>query len=383
MIKNKYKIALCGQPNYGGNYSRFQYFSEGLREFDFTLLQVGKINDEIISDSHFVNIGAHLPIKSNKKELALLLLNYLIDNNFDILIPMNSPTAVSIIPFLPANIKVINIVNSNTQRVYKYVTEHSDFVSKIICISLQQKKEISEQSSLLDKLVLIPHGQAIDSFFKKQHNKILTIGFLGRIHDGHKGCFIIPNILKRINTPYILEIVGDGPDTGLLLNKLDEKRVNYKFIGFKSGKEKEEIISKWDIMLFPSKVEGFGLTLIECMKYGVIPIANKISGITDDIITDGIDGFIIEGNNPEIFTSKIEYLFENPQKMREISDAAKQTVEDRFDLKTILIRYGNVFMEAMNYQKPITKDFQNWKPYEEYKPSIFTKLKNRLYFVIK
>lgn len=76
-------------------------------------------------------------------------------------------------------------------------------------------------------------------------------------------------------------------------------------------------------------------------------------------------------------------FFENPQKMREISDAAKQTVEDRFDLKTILIRYGNVFMEAMNYQKPITKDFQNWKPYEEYKPSIFTKLKNRLYFVIK
>jgi len=367
-----------GVPKPGGNYTHFKYLAEELRDFEWTLLQIGNSNLEGFQDERFVNIGKDLDRKKDARKLAEMLIKYLVQNEFDILIPMNSPIAVSIIPFLPQDIKVVNIVNSNTPRVYKYVTEHIDFISSIIAISPQQKNEL-ERSSVKKEVHLIPHGQTLPSKKPKKEN-VFSIGYIGRIHDAHKGVLRIPEILKELSFEFKFDIVGDGADKGLLLSKLDEAKIPYNFHGFKDGAEKEEIISHWDIVLFPSIVEGFGLTLIECMKYGVIPLANKIEDITDYIIDEEVDGYIITNNHVETYRERLQYLFDNKEEREQMSRNAIKKVSESFNLELTIPLYKNVFLEAMNFKKEPVKDIKYWKPYQEYKPSklkvIFSKILN-------
>lgn len=374
MKKEKPKIVFLGIPALGGNFTHYQYLSEGLKNYDWTLLSLGKSKEQY-TYPNFVHIGKDLERKNNQKELATLLRDYLIKNEVDILIPMNSPIAVSLIPFVPQSVKVINIVNSNTERVYKYVSEHLDYVAKIICISKKQKEELGQRKGTEEKLILIPHGVFPDSGFGKTRNPILKIGFLGRLHHQHKGILLIPEILSKLSFDYHFEILGDGEDKTELINQLKHKNISFTDFDFQTGIEKEEIVSNWDFLIFPSFVEGFGLTLIECMKYGVIPIANKIEGITDYIIQDGEDGFLIKGNKIEAYVDKLNLVAENTELQKNLSSNAIQKIREQFNLEQILTTYDETFQEAMKFQKPNEKVFSRWKPYKEYKPSLFDRLK--------
>ncbi|ROI12942.1 glycosyltransferase family 4 protein [Epilithonimonas hominis] len=379
---SRLKIAFMGIPYLGGNYTHFKYLADGLPNYDWTLLQVGKIEHSLLDDILFVHIGAELDRVIHARELAFKLIAFLKENAYDILIPMNSAIAISVIPYLPQSLQIINIVNSDTQRVYKAVSEYYDFVSKIICISPKQINVLEVKENVRKKLKLIPHGVQIQSGFVRPQNDLIRIGFLGRIHHEHKGVLLIPKILQGITDSFIFEIIGDGPDKQTLLNELEGYNINYNFWGFKKGLEKEKIISQWDIMLFPSYIEGFGLTLIEVMKYGVIPIANEIKGITDYIITDKIDGFIVPANNIDVFKSNIKILLTNPVQRSKMSVSATKTIEEKYNLDVILDEYRTVFAESLNYKKPKILDFTNWTMYQEYCPSLIVRIQLKLKYIL-
>ncbi|WP_312751055.1 glycosyltransferase family 4 protein [Epilithonimonas hominis] len=379
---SRLKIAFMGIPCLGGNYTHFKYLADGLPNYDWTLLQVGKIEHSLLDDNLFVHIGAELDRVLHARELAFKLIAFLKENAYDILIPMNSAIAISVIPYLSQSLQIVNIVNSDTQRVYKAVSEYYDFVSKIICISPKQINVLEVKENVRKKLKLIPHGVRIQSGFVRPQNDLIRIGFLGRIHHEHKGVLLIPEILQGITDSFIFEIIGDGPDKQTLLNELERYNINYNFWGFKKGLEKEKIISQWDIMLFPSYIEGFGLTLIEVMKYGVIPIANEIKGITDYIITDKIDGFIVPANNIDVFKSNIKILLTNPVQRSKMSVSATKTIEEKYNLDVILDEYRTVFAESLNYKKPETLDFTNWTMYQEYCPSLIVRIQLKLKYIL-
>jgi glycosyltransferase involved in cell wall biosynthesis len=374
------KVAFMGMPILGGNYTHYQYLKSGLHEIEFVLISVGENKATPLYDDTYIQIGPGLDRKNNKRELALLLLDFVNSNGFDILIPMNSPITISIIPFLDRNINVIQIVNSDTPRVYKYVTAHLVYISSIICISQRQVSVLANKAAhIKKKLSLIPHGVNIDSTdIKKNHSDILVIGYLGRLHQGHKGIFNIPLILKELTFAFELQIIGDGPDQEELIKQLDGQGINYICYGYKDQDEIPVIIAKWDLMLFPSIIEGFGLTLIESMRFGVVPLANKINGITDYIIQDGISGFIIDNNEISRYVKYISLLNNDRKLLNKMKFEAKARVTERFNLKDILQQYRQAFQNGTTFNKPQAKAFKDWRPYVEYKPSLYTRILNRL-----
>lgn len=377
-MDKKLKIVFMGVPIVGGNYTHFQYLSEGLNDYDWILLQIGKMEKEYLVDKHFVNIGGELDRSTHQKELAILLKNYLEENNIDILIPMNSGVAISIIPFLSPTIQIINIVNSNTERVYKCVTEHLSYISKIVAISQKQIAELQKKGISGQKLQLIPHGVSAVFESNRVINPKFKIGFLGRVHHGHKGVLLIPEILEKLAFPFEFEIIGDGQDKPKLLQELKDRNITFIDYGFKNGKEKEEIMQKWDTMLFPSYVEGFGLTLIECMKHGIIPIAHYLEGITDYIIEDKKDGFLVDKNSINGFVINLNFLAHNATLKQEMAINAHQKIHDKFNIGSVLKIYRKVFEESTLFQKPSQKPLKMWQEYKEYKPSIIKRVLAKL-----
>lgn len=375
------RIAFMGIPKAGGGYSRFLYLKKGLPHINFKLVTIG--NRGIKYDYHeeaFITIGPDLDTCRDRKKLAQMFIEFIVKNDIDILIPGNSPIAISCIPFLPPTVQVVNIVNSDVPRVYKYVITHLEYVARVVCISPKQKQYLIEKG-LCDesKIRLIPHGvKSQEELQLKLPDQELKIGFLGRLHQGHKQILLIPRILSRLSFTYSFHIVGDGPDREPFIALLEELKIPYTFHGFVPNNEIDKIVKNWDIMLFPSIVEGFGLTLIEAMNEGVVPVANILKGITDYIIQDSKSGFLIRNNNIDEYVERLVKLNKQRNLLLEMKYNANKRVKDTFDLITICAKYNEVFHEVVHYEKPEQQEFATWQPYEEYTPSLIQRLLNRI-----
>jgi glycosyltransferase involved in cell wall biosynthesis len=118
---------------------------------------------------------------------------------------------------------------------------------------------------------------------------------------------------------------------------LDDKLV---FIGYK---DPLPYLQLSDLFLFLSDREGFGSAVIEAMACGLPVICKKIEKITEFIVNDGKDGYILDSTNPRDFANKIGYLFNNPMMRKEIGLAAIESVQKRFSVNKICKNYLDLY----------------------------------------
>ncbi|MBE9118334.1 glycosyltransferase family 1 protein [Lusitaniella coriacea LEGE 07157] len=92
-----------------------------------------------------------------------------------------------------------------------------------------------------------------------------------------------------------LAIVGDGPHRKALKQHFAGMPVN--FVGYLQGMELASAFASADAFVFPSRTETLGLVLLEAMAAGCPVVAARSGGIPD-IVTDGVNGYLFEPNDP-------------------------------------------------------------------------------------
>jgi glycosyltransferase involved in cell wall biosynthesis len=165
----------------------------------------------------------------------------------------------------------------------------------------------------------------------------INILFLGRLVE-KKGVHYLLTAFADICHSYTnvtLTIAGDGPWSQRLhqqaedLDILGEQAV---FVGHVSGDKKTNIINDADIFVVPSIItdegdaEGLPVVLLEGLAASKICIATNESG-ADDIIEDGINGFLISQKSVaelEAAISKSLQLIMG-ERHNEIQDNARST----------------------------------------------------------
>jgi glycosyltransferase involved in cell wall biosynthesis len=76
-----------------------------------------------------------------------------------------------------------------------------------------------------------------------------------------------------------------------------------------------------DVLVFPSLFEGFGLVITEALSQG-LPVITTPHTCGPDIITDGMDGFIVPIRSPEAIALKLENFYNDRLLLAEMSIAA-------------------------------------------------------------
>lgn len=105
------------------------------------------------------------------------------------------------------------------------------------------------------------------------------------------------SLLLEESINFHLTFLGDGPT----FEKVKELAIqgniidNVSFLG--SVEAPEKYLKESNILLHSSKSEAFGLVLIEAMASGV-PVITTNGGGNKDLILNGKNGFILEGNTP-------------------------------------------------------------------------------------
>jgi glycosyltransferase involved in cell wall biosynthesis len=78
--------------------------------------------------------------------------------------------------------------------------------------------------------------------------------------------------------------------------------------------------------VLPSLVEGLALVQLEAMACG-IPLITTPNAGGSDIVTDGVDGFVIPIRNVEVLKEKLEWCYSHPLELAEMGYAARRKAE--------------------------------------------------------
>jgi mannosyltransferase len=84
------------------------------------------------------------------------------------------------------------------------------------------------------------------------------------------------------------------------------------------------------IYVFASRVEGFGLTMLEAMAAGNAVVATR-AGAAELVIEDGATGVLAPTGDADVLTASIESLMREPERIEGIGQRARARVMDAFN----------------------------------------------------
>ncbi|MBE0551151.1 MAG: glycosyltransferase family 4 protein [Ignavibacterium sp.] len=110
---------------------------------------------------------------------------------------------------------------------------------------------------------------------------------------------------------------------------------NLTFAGFRS--DTPNVLSAFDIFIFPSHAEAFGIALIEAMAMERASVCANADGVLD-IAVDGQTNLLFQNKNAEDLAVKTEQLIVNAELRSKMGKSARQRVIEKFDIETIMDR---------------------------------------------
>ena len=96
-----------------------------------------------------------------------------------------------------------------------------------------------------------------------------------------------------------------------------------------------------DIMVFASRMEGFGTVVIEAMAYGLPVVAWHLPGVNDMFIAHGKSGFLFTSS--EQFQQAMEQLAASPGLRGAMGSAGRDFVASHYEISTIAARYLDLY----------------------------------------
>lgn len=163
-----------------------------------------------------------------------------------------------------------------------------------------------------DKIKCIYNGYDILEGKPTNFNKIkstLLIRCAGRltVHKGYDILLSSLNKIKDLNTKYLLEIAGEGPEQKRLEALIKEYNLEprCKLVG-----EKKDIVSFFneaDLVVIPSRSEGIPNTLFEAWMVKKPVIATNAGGISE-VVDNMKDGIVCEPHSEDLMNVLKNYI---------------------------------------------------------------------------
>jgi glycosyltransferase involved in cell wall biosynthesis len=135
-----------------------------------------------------------------------------------------------------------------------------------------------------------------------------------------------------------LEIYGDGPEAGLLKERLDRvPSPNVAYFGFRQ--DIGAVFPGTGYLVLPSNAEGLSNAMLEAMVNGVVPVVTRVSGCVDHVV-EGETGYFIDTLSLDYLTQKLEFIAHRSVDIwQNMSKACSAYARSRFDINNVAKDY--------------------------------------------
>ena len=153
----------------------------------------------------------------------------------------------------------------------------------------------------------------------------------------------IAGAIAAANVPDIrFALAGDGPERPRLEARIQGYGLQEQFILKGHQEDMDSFYRGVDLYLNSSVHEGIPMTILEALARGIPVIAPAVGGIRE-IITDGVEGFLIGSRNPQDFADKCLLLRDNGELREKMAKAARARAEQAFSADSMADRYYRLY----------------------------------------
>jgi glycosyltransferase involved in cell wall biosynthesis len=130
-------------------------------------------------------------------------------------------------------------------------------------------------------------------------------------------------------------MVGDGPDRERLeqvAHDLGIARATY-FVGYQS--DVAGYYRLFDAFVLPSVNEGTPVSAIEALASGTPVVATRVGGVPD-VVTDGVDGYLVEPRDVEAAAERLAELARDPELRERLGGAGRANALERYSVERLV-----------------------------------------------
>lgn len=235
----------------------------------------------------------------------------------------------------------------------KWAAKYAD---KVVCIS-KSLENFYFNSKIVErhKLETIPYGFDFNDLpspnGKDRYNfgspQLIITGRLEPVKQHHLLLEILPNLKSRFPDLSVV-MVGDGSLKQSLQKRCFELSIDniVHWVGFQENVH--SFISSSDLMIIPSRSEGFGLVILEAWHHAKPVIGFDVPAL-NDIIESGKDGILVEPFSKSSLLKAALEMLSDPEKMKFLGKSGQTKQKEYFGMDRMVDLTINV-LEKLVYK---------------------------------
>jgi len=244
-----------------------------------------------------------------------------------------------------------NSLNShNYSKQFEKQLDSEIYLADLILVgSAFVKKTFIEEGVSKNKIKVLPYGVNVELFKPLpsiKNETIFNILFVGQIGQRKGISYLLEAYNKFKCKDTKLTLVGNFQGPKEIFSSYSHL---FNHIPHVSHSDLKSLYQQADIFVFPTLIEGMPIVVLEAMASG-LPVITTANG-SDDIVRDGIDGFIVPVRDVQAILDKMKILKKNKKMRFEMAENARnRAVEFSWDC------YESKAVELVN---DIIKDSKN------------------------
>ena len=203
-----------------------------------------------------------------------------------------------------------------------------------ICVSGAVREDIFERFADIRAVVVENFAPLKAGPGPAPHDGPPHIGSIGRLHR-NKGYDVLLNaaaLLKARGVAFRLTLAGDGPERAPLQAQAASLGLT-DLVDFPGWMDSPvEVLKTLDLFVLSSRIEPFGLVVIEAMAFGTPVVATAIDG-PRDILEEGALGRLAPKDDPEALADAIAASLADPGGALAMAKRAQASALARYSLK--------------------------------------------------
>jgi glycosyltransferase involved in cell wall biosynthesis len=228
---------------------------------------------------------------------------------------------------------------------------------RLIAVSRAVGEALIRRGTDRRKLVVIPNGliaSRIDVPVSDQEREEWrarigwepsrrTIGIVARLKDQA----VVLRALDRVSVPVRLVLAGVEPDAQLdgLARRVSPR---HAVVILPFTPAVRPLYDLLELVLLPSRIEGFSQSLLEAMALGKPVIASAAAG-NRDLVTNDVDGRLVDPVDADAWCRTIEELLANPPTATRLGEAARFTARQTYSLERTVQQTANLYRATLGH----------------------------------
>lgn len=155
----------------------------------------------------------------------------------------------------------------------------------------------------------------------------------------------IPEIAKQVHSPFVIKIVGDGPDKEEFLQQVHNQGIEeyVRFYGYVDHANLPQSYLDADIFVLPSLAEGMPNVVLEAMGSGLPVVATRVPG-SEELVQDGDNGFLVDAKDAENLANALIALIDHPE-LRERMGRKAKDMAGQYTWEMVTEQYMTLYKE--------------------------------------